>query len=98
MCAQTRVSHSILLPSVTINFNELKRKFCVFNFAVFPRMNLIRRIAREQQMDFIFLGTNATRLSIQLLTDMAQGRGNQVDSEIVSVRILQLQNSFLSFR
>ena len=35
-------------------------------------------------MDFVFLGSNATRLSIQLLTDVAQGRGNQVDSEIVS--------------
>lgn len=35
-------------------------------------------------MDFVFLGSNATRLSIQLLTDVAQGKGNQVDSEIVS--------------
>ena len=46
---------------------------------------MIARIAKAEGMDFVFLGSNSTRLSIQLLTDVAQGKGNQIDSEIVSL-------------
>lgn len=55
------------------------------SFRNFQRTNLIYRIAKAEQMDFVFIGTNGTRLAIQLLTDVAQGKGNQVNSEIVSL-------------
>jgi hypothetical protein len=48
-------------------------------------------------MDFVFLGSNGTRLSIQLLTDVAQGKGNQIDSEIVGLIFFLLKKIILNF-
>lgn len=45
-------------------------------------------IAKRERMHYVFLGSSATRLSIQLLTDVAQGKGGQIDSQMVSVRNL----------
>lgn len=42
-------------------------------------------VARKENMQHVFLASNATRLSIQLLTDVAQGKGSQINSEIVSI-------------
>ena len=48
------------------------------------RIQLIVDIAVAEGFDAIFLGSSGSRLSIQLITDVAQGKGNQIDLETVS--------------
>jgi cytoplasmic tRNA 2-thiolation protein 2 len=47
------------------------------------RIRLIVDVAVAGGFDAIFLGTSGSRLSIQLITDVAQGKGNQIDLETV---------------
>lgn len=48
------------------------------------RMKLIVAAASELKCDYIFLSTSGRRLAAQLITDMAQGKGNQIHLETVS--------------
>ena len=59
------------------------------------RLKLIVDIAVAEGFDFIFTGSCGTRLSIQLVTDMALGKGNQIDQETVcSISISESEYEF----
>ena len=47
------------------------------------RMRLLVDVAVAEGFDAVFLGGSASRLSIQLITDVAQGKGSQIDMETV---------------
>jgi hypothetical protein len=48
-------------------------------------------IAEKENMQHVFLASNATSLAVQLMTDVAQGKGSQIDSETVSISLNFLQ-------
>lgn len=48
------------------------------------RMQLLVDVAVAEGFDAIFLGTSGSRLAIQLITDVAQGKGNQIHQETVT--------------
>ena len=48
------------------------------------KLQLISGVAAAEGFHAVFLGSSGTRLSMQLITDVAQGRGCQVNLEAVS--------------
>ncbi|RWS21235.1 Cytoplasmic tRNA 2-thiolation protein 2 B-like protein [Leptotrombidium deliense] len=43
---------------------------------------LIMEIAKREKCPFVFLGSSGSRLAVNLLTDISQGKGNQLQNEV----------------
>ncbi|KAI1297290.1 Cytoplasmic tRNA 2-thiolation protein 2-A [Halotydeus destructor] len=65
----------------TAALNDMKSLTSKEEFLRRLRNQLLVDIAKKECLDAIFLGTNGSRLSIQLIADVAQGKGNQIHLE-----------------
>lgn len=69
------------------SFQSIKSQTVKEEFLRRIRVQLVVDVARFQEVDCIFMASCGTKLASQLITDVAQGKGNQIHLE--TVRILQ---------
>lgn len=56
------------------------------------KQNIFIRVASELKCKYIFTAETTTTLAINLLSNLAIGRGSQVENDVVSIHLLLKQN------